>query len=247
MKIFIEAGLTELIPSDSYVNKTEYKQLWSEYQHALNQYLSLEDELNSIPVHLKPQDQWSELEEFMYTEFRIAPKLEDSEDVKQLKSLLKTYQQMYQELKSKIDELTKQAAAQRQANKSFMLPEPTTKRNFEGFTTKSTGIPFYDNFLDKNDIAYMRKHKHLDGYIASMSPVDYLEGCADIFNSTLEVQIYSTQRDNIEKYAKMMRNGTKFNMPVLNYAQNTQEGRHRAQAAYMNGIKEIPVLIIVNC
>lgn len=78
-----------------------------------------------------------------------------------------------------------------------------------------------------------------------MSPIEYLERCANLFNSTIESMISSTENHLIYKYAEMMKNGVKFDMPWLDYVDNGQEGRHRAQAAFLAGIKTIPVLVII--
>ena len=41
----------------------------------------------------------------------------------------------------------------------------------------------------------------------------------------------------------MMADGTKFNMGYIDYNREQQEGRHRAIAARLLGIKKIPVYI----
>lgn len=247
MKIMKESGLLELIPEDSYVNTPEYKELLSQYNDAIREYTRLKTEIENIPARYKPTEEWSDLEQFMYDNFSIIPKLEDSDDVIELKNNLRTQKQLRAILGAKLQNLKKTARIQRQQYREYNIPKPTKNRQFEGFTAASTGMSFYDDFLDSSLADYLRNTKHKEGYIAEMSPVEYLECCADIFDSTLESQIYSTKRNNIEKYAAKMKQGTKFYMPVLNYADKTQEGRHRAQAAYLAGIKSIPVLIVTSC
>ena len=107
-----------------------------------------------------------------------------------------------------------------------------------GFKTKDTGTSYY------NDLIKEGKAK-----IVEMTPEQYIKECAYyVFeDSTLEKVLRGRIDGDIEdteKYAKMMRDGVKFNTPYLNYQDYGQEGLHRAVAAYMNGIKKIPVVII---
>ena len=45
-------------------------------------------------------------------------------------------------------------------------------------------------------------------------------------------------------YAEKMKNGEKFNLPFLDFKNEIQDGNHRAAAAYINGYRTIPVLIL---
>lgn len=49
---------------------------------------------------------------------------------------------------------------------------------------------------------------------------------------------------NSRVYAEKMKNGEKFSLPFLDFKNETQDGNHRAAAAYINGINTIPVLIL---
>lgn len=112
-----------------------------------------------------------------------------------------------------------------------------TSNDYEGFTTKTTGTSYYDDYLngEKNG-----------GRIAEMSPKEYLQRCAyQIFDSaTIESTIAALDDKNVKKYAEQMKSGTKFDMPYLNFASGQQEGRHRAAAAMQLGIDKIPVLVV---
>ena len=129
-------------------------------------------------------------------------------------------------------------------------PKKATQTEYEGFNTKTTGTSHYDQFLDPKDLRYQQERKGRTGYIAEMSPSEYIERCAkQIFHSTVERQERVRQVGNGEKnimdYASKMQNGVKFDMPYLDYTDTrTQEGRHRALAAQQAGISKMPVLIV---
>ena len=79
-----------------------------------------------------------------------------------------------------------------------------------------------------------------------MSPSEYLQRCAyQVFeDATIESTLAAIDESNVKKYADMMKNGTKFDMPYLNFMSGQQEGRHRAAAAMQAGIAKIPVLVV---
>lgn len=115
------------------------------------------------------------------------------------------------------------------------------------FDTRKTGMSFYDDFI--RDPKYMEKNKNLTAEIKLLSPREYFEGCADIFNSTPQTQISQTGRDEdtIEHLKQVILNyKKKFPITFLNYAQNQQEGRHRMYVAgeLFGWDKKHPVLVI---
>lgn len=109
------------------------------------------------------------------------------------------------------------------------------KDNYVGFE-KDTHISYYQQL-----------YKEGKARIVEMSPKEYLQRCAtDIFDSTYERQVRAVVADARHTYelADMMREGTKMYMPMLNFKENRQEGRHRAVAAILNGIDVMPVMIV---
>ena len=110
--------------------------------------------------------------------------------------------------------------------------------DYIGFKTNDTGTSYYNDLIEKDKVN-----------IVEMTPEQYIKECAYyVFeNSTLEKVLRGRIDGDIEdteKYAKMMREGVKFDTPYLNYKDYAQEGLHRAVAAYMNGIKKIPVVVV---
>lgn len=116
------------------------------------------------------------------------------------------------------------------------------------FDMSTTGMSMYDNFLNEKDAKYMKYNKKKLGEVVYMSPDEYIKRCAyDIFEkSDLSGTLNAVNNELVDTYANMMKDGTKFPIPVLNYAEHEQEGRHRAMAAKKLGINKIPVLMITN-
>lgn len=116
----------------------------------------------------------------------------------------------------------------------------------------STHTSYYDNFLNEKDLEYMRKAKNRDGKIVMMTPDEYYKEASKIFrrNSDRNTDVASLvrQRSNeyTDRYVEDMKNGDKFPLPYLNYADNSQEGLHRmlaAKRAFGQDVK-YPVLVV---
>lgn len=88
---------------------------------------------------------------------------------------------------------------------------------------------------------YYRRAKGEDWNIVTMSPDEYLQRAKKALGEEYDVNI--VKGGDVDKYAKMMQDGVKFDMPYLNEVAGTQEGRTRALAAKKLGEKEIPVAV----
>lgn len=79
-----------------------------------------------------------------------------------------------------------------------------------------------------------------------MTPDEYMDRCAkEIFKTPIEDSYDGMEeKEAVHKYAEMMKNGTKFDMPYMDVKNLQQEGRHRALAAKELGIDKIPVLYL---
>lgn len=98
-----------------------------------------------------------------------------------------------------------------------------------------------------NNESYFNKEKNIKITKTYMSTDEYINTAESMLsknygNSTISRKI--TGNDKIEKYAELMRQGTKFPLPYLSYIDNLQDGLHRVEAAKLIGIKSIPVLIV---
>ena len=145
------------------------------------------------------------------------------------------------------------------------LPKPTAKRNFEGFNTTTCGTDMSD-FIPENEYHQYSIEKwrpygicgnddgwnYDDAYIAEITPEEYIRLC---FKYIYKQEFISMQKtldssvavlsDNVYKYAEQMKNGTKFDLPYIDFRKESQEGRHRALAAWLNGYKTMPCLILI--
>lgn len=111
--------------------------------------------------------------------------------------------------------------------------------------TTKTEMSYYDEFLNPRDHDYKKLVKGLKGEIKMMSPDEYIDALGkDIFHCSRERVLRGVEWDNVKEYAAKMAAGTKFNIPILDLANETQEGRHRALAAAQLGVKQIPILVV---
>ena len=117
----------------------------------------------------------------------------------------------------------------------------------ELFDKNHTGMSFYDDFI--NNLSYMQKNKNLTAKIVELTPKEYFEGCADIFGTSYQHQIDQTKadKDTIEKLKRVILVAKRrFPITFLNYAEQTQEGRHRMYVAaeLTSWDTKFPVMII---
>jgi hypothetical protein len=108
--------------------------------------------------------------------------------------------------------------------------------------SESTGLPEFIN-MEKNP-EYFAKEKEQAGTIVFMSPDEYMKQSAFVQKVEPHRSYMAVQKQYVDEYAGMMKSGTKFDVPYLDYKRGEQEGRHRAMAAKKLGYDEIPVLIV---
>ena len=115
---------------------------------------------------------------------------------------------------------------------------------------QSTDTSYYDNFLNERDLEYMRKSKNRDGEVVMMSPSEYYKECAENVFENSSVASLKAQRnadsDLIRQYQEDMKNGDKFPLCYINYADSSQEGLHRMMAAgnVYGWDTKFPVLVV---
>ena len=125
----------------------------------------------------------------------------------------------------------------------------------EPFNTSRTGFSFYNTFLDPEDkinsrttsIDYYKFEKGLEGRIVYMTCDKYFEEIAKhVFDKTVEQCKRGLEQDHIDQYAEDIKNGAKYTLPYIDYANEMQEGRHRMLAVEKAFGKdaEAPVLVV---
>lgn len=117
-----------------------------------------------------------------------------------------------------------------------------------GFKSAETGLASYDDILKDPD--YYARAKRKKAGVIMMDPMEYIRKATKGFqkqNPGLSVGELLASRDTklVAQYAQEMRRGAKFPTLSLYYADGfSQEGLHRAMAAKLAGIEEVPVMII---
>lgn len=120
-------------------------------------------------------------------------------------------------------------------------------------STRKTGMSFYDDFLNPSKTEYLRDKKNLQGQVVMMSPDEYYQACSDYG--------FPDRHPSVEKLKQERRADTqtlqhltdvltvykrKFPMPILNKADNGQEGLHRMMVIgdMLGWDHKVPVLVV---
>lgn len=228
---------------NSYYYSEEYSRLSGENMEAFHQRQESGAEMRMLETELqehqmpKPRDQWNDNDEFMAL-LGSRPMIYD-ERGQEIDARLSELRDIYRDADHRWSQ-TSERMGQIDRHEYIMQASdwrtPTFTRGsieneYVGFSTHM-GIAELDRMLEEGR-----------GYIAEMSPREYLDCIAmDIFHSTRERAILCDY-SNVREYAHMMADGVQFDMGYLDYANGGQEGRHRAMAAELLGIEKIPVYI----
>lgn len=99
--------------------------------------------------------------------------------------------------------------------------------------TNTTGVSFYNQFLNSKNAQYMAEHKNLKGEIILMSPEEYYKECAKTcWGGRSNVEKLKSERARDVKTLEKLKNvlqiyKRKLCLPMINYAEGEQEGLHR--------------------
>lgn len=118
-----------------------------------------------------------------------------------------------------------------------------------------TGISFYDDFLsnDTSTLAYLRDKKNLKGTVVMMTPEEYYQACSDYGfpGHSPSVASLKASRRTQEKTLDHLKDvltihKRRFPMPMLNKADNGQEGLHRMMVIgdLFGWDHKVPVLVV---
>lgn len=116
-----------------------------------------------------------------------------------------------------------------------------------------TGMSFYDDFLDPRETDYLRDKKNLKGKVVMMSPEEYYKECSEYGfpdrhpsveklkqERRVDKQILQHLTDVLTVYKR------KFPLPMINKAENGQEGLHRMMVIgdMFGWDHKVPVLVV---
>lgn len=236
----------DLIPKNSYTNDPEYQKaskglgaLVDESLDLNHKFVEAAGELDKArDKHLDPEMvqlmSRREARLFVYDE-----DFPDTAEAKKKLDKIKTRQdKVEKEISQRQDVMRKlEHENSKVQREQYGKPEfKEAKGEYEGFKTNESTVSNVDSKLEQG------KAK-----VVEMTPEQYIKECAYyIFNNSTLERTLNTRAGNkdTEKYAKMMREGTKFDTPYIDYGNAGQEGLHRAVAAYINGYEKIPVIVI---
>jgi len=119
--------------------------------------------------------------------------------------------------------------------------------NNQYFDVTKSEMSKYTDYL--RDPENTNKYFKTTSSIEMLSPREYFEACAEIFDSTFEKQYKQIQRESEDlEHLKnvILKQKKKFPITVLNYAENMQEGRHRmfTLGELFGWDKKYPVLVV---
>ena len=244
-----EQVLGKFIDKNDYSNSSQYRQMEKELEDVgakidkISQEQSKVKELLDRETEIKPKSEYDDKD-------RIAELLGEKpvkytpvgeKLAKQYSEMNNTYFQLKKKassLYSKIEKMDNEANKVEEANWQKQRPEyvkGSVDKSYQNFTTIS-GVSGYNSDL-----------KEGKGFIAEMSPKEYLQRISyDVFHSSYSNTVSGVNTNDVMVYQQMMKNGVKFDMPHLITKGSDigdQEGRNRAMAAYLLGIKKIPVYV----
>lgn len=129
--------------------------------------------------------------------------------------------------------------------KSYFKKLNSLNENVNFYYNNNTGMSFYNDLL--KDKEYMFWVKGLVGDLYYMTPDKYFKKCADMQKTTVKEQLKYVDEKLAKEYKEKMLDGEKFPVLIIDYSDNSQEGRHRAFASKMiDPSTEIPVLVVNN-
>jgi hypothetical protein len=104
----------------------------------------------------------------------------------------------------------------------------------------TTNRPDYDDVLMGRP---NRNMMNIVGEIIEMSPKEYIQRCADMQGTSFDEQMKYIDSIRKEKVINAMGRGVKIDMPMIDYVNKFQEGRHRVMGASELGCDKIKVAV----
>lgn len=240
----------EIAGKDNYMFDPEYTFLSEQAVESRKKIDAYKDEIKKLEEELKPETSRKPKEKWTFDDelsamigLRPLEYTEKGEKIKEKIDVLKDdkdkEEKVWNHYVKEIEALDrKHGEESRKKTMEDKFNEKMTKKlkdDYPGFKKNESTTPYIDDLLEKGKAE-----------VVSMSPKLYIQECAtEIFgDSSVEKVIRGRTAKDVAKYMTMMEEGIKFDTPYLNYRDENQEGLHRAIAAYMLGIDEIPVIVV---
>lgn len=122
------------------------------------------------------------------------------------------------------------------------------------FDITTTGMAYYDAMIGKGKIVgkykddpkgYFRNVKGIDFEIKCITPDQYFVEVAKFHSTTPDYERkVRVMKSYVEEYKNRAIKCSPMPLPILDYKDRVQEGRHRVVAASELGIQKIPVLMV---
>lgn len=110
----------------------------------------------------------------------------------------------------------------------------------ENYFSTSTGIEDYDKLMNRDDYGK-------SGEVIFMSLDEYMEYVSEIQGTSKGEQYELLRRNNIKSIKGEMKRGVEYDIPYLDFADKTQEGRHRMYSANeLSPGGNFPVLVVTS-
>ena len=209
---------------DSYIFDVEYQKLQAEneklreeYERAREEYVRITDELRKEMENGTA----SEADEARFMAMLSERGVQLQSEQKKLEDSLNEIADNRADVDKQLAELRKNAFSGATRAGNFKVADADAK--YRGFKNENRG----------------------EAKVVEMSPAEYLRRMAFQFGQgNIESILRTASPRDIEKIARQMNRGIKFNSPTLDYSLNKAVGNNHVLAALLNGYKRIPVLII---
>ncbi len=226
-----KSGLTDrdieeaLRDNDAYIFDVEYEKLMKEREQMQKEYDKAMEEYRKISEELRNEIQSGDATSYdmaQYMNMLSDRGVQLQQEQTKLQESLQKMQASQGDLYERINELRAKAfAGNTRANPTYNFKK--AEGNYRGFKTEGINQGEYK--------------------LVEMTPAEYLRRMQFHFGGTLDNLIRSGSSAEIEKYARQMRRGTKFNPATMNYQNGSHTGHQRVISALLNGYSTIPVLL----
>lgn len=145
-------------------------------------------------------------------------------------------QRQQQQLQGVIDNITDQRSE---------VDKQMNDLRLKAFPGQTRAVVNRDDYKGFDATKNGRGVNYANAKVVEMSPAEYLRRIAfDVKGGGLDELLNHMSPQAVEKYARQMLRGTKFNMPSMNYRGRTSTGEARVMASLLNGYDRIPVLVV---